>query len=72
MKTAFTVKKKDGTMWVATQVILTMVEGDPGGAQNLSYVCSGIMRTCPLSEVDEVIWRMPTVTGPEVVPGGAD
>lgn len=64
MKTVFTVKKKDGTMWVATQVTLTLVEGDPDGAQALSYVCSGVMRTCPVSEVEEVVWRMPQVIEP--------
>lgn len=63
MSTAFTIKKKDGTMWVATQVTLTMIEGDPTGALALSYICSGIMRTCPLSEVQEVLYREAEVTG---------
>ncbi len=63
MKTMFTIKKRDGTMWVATQVMLTMVEGDPDGAQEMSYVCSGVIHTVQLFDVEEVIWRMPAVTG---------
>ncbi len=50
MKTAITVRKKDGTLWAATSVFLTMVDGDANGAMQMNYVCSGILRSCPLAD----------------------
>ncbi len=65
MKTAITVRKKDGTLWAATSVFLTMVDGDANGAMQMNYVCSGILRSCPLADIQEVLWREPVVTGTE-------
>lgn len=57
-----TIKKTDGTLWAATQITATK---DEDGNPCVSLVCSGMMRIFPMSEVEEIVARMPQVTGVE-------
>ncbi len=58
MMLGMTIKRKDGTLWAATQITATK---DEAGNPCVSFVCSGMMKTWPMVDIEEIVVRMPQV-----------